>query len=302
MINQEDILNFIKKPIFDEKLLLSKDSSWPKISVVTPSFNQARFLERTILSVLNQNYPNLEYMVIDGGSSDGSKEIIAKYRKYLTYAVSENDKGQSDAINKGVKVATGEICAYINSDDIYTPGTLHAIAKTFIADKKADLIYGHAYVTDIDDKIYNICVALPFSLKEHVFEVFSLPQPSSFWRRKVYDKVDGFNVDDKSCMDHEFYAMAAKFGFKFKKINLFFSCFRKHGSSITVSGRMRKYARTEMDKVRINLGYGSSKIVRIIFNALYRFKYVPLKFIMTLFCIGKIKLISRLSFFRGFSK
>ncbi|MCL0037598.1 glycosyltransferase [Thermodesulfovibrionales bacterium] len=102
----KEIKDFVSKPLFNEEVVLNKDTSWPKVSIVTLSYNQAEFLERTIFSVLNQNYPNLEYIIIDGGSTDGSVEIIKKYEKYLAYWVSEKDKGQSDAINKGFQKST----------------------------------------------------------------------------------------------------------------------------------------------------------------------------------------------------
>ena len=117
--------------------------NFPKISIVTPSYNQAEFLERTILSVLNQDYPNLEYIIIDGGSTDGSVEIIKKYEKYLAYWVSEKDKGQSDAINKGFQKSTGDILAWLNSDDTYLSGTLFKVVKAFQENPNADLIFGN---------------------------------------------------------------------------------------------------------------------------------------------------------------
>lgn len=114
----------------------------PKISIVTPSYNQGQFLEKTILSVLEQGYPNLEYIIIDGGSSDESVEIIKKYADRLTYWVSEPDRGQSHAINKGFERATGEILGWLNSDDWYHPGALKAVAEAFAANPEAGAVVG----------------------------------------------------------------------------------------------------------------------------------------------------------------
>jgi glycosyltransferase involved in cell wall biosynthesis len=117
------------------------ENNFPKISIVTASFNQGQFIEETIQSVLNQNYPNLEYIIIDGGSTDQSVEIIKKYQKHLTYWVSENDKGQANAINKGLKICTGEIFNWLNSDDYLEPGSLSKIAEAF-EDTNVDLVAG----------------------------------------------------------------------------------------------------------------------------------------------------------------
>ena len=118
-------------------------TGYPETSVITPSFNQGAFLERTIKSVLYQNYPNLQYMIIDGGSTDDSVSIIKTYESKLAYWVSEPDRGQADAINKGLRRATGEWVAWQNSDDIYYPGVFHQLAKTAGLHPEVDLIIGN---------------------------------------------------------------------------------------------------------------------------------------------------------------
>src|SRR5262249_6074487 len=120
----------------------------PRISIITPSFNQASFLEQTISSVISQGYPNLEYIVIDGGSTDGSVEAIRKFDSSITYWVSEKDRGQAHAINKGLRRATGDIIAYLNSDDYYFEGTLALVAQHFIGHPEADLFHGRCRVVD----------------------------------------------------------------------------------------------------------------------------------------------------------
>jgi len=149
----QEIKEFVSKPLFDEKVILNKDPSWPKISIVTPSYNQAEFLERTILSVLNQNYPNLEYIIIDGGSTDGSVEIIKKYEKYLSYWVSEKDRGQAHALNKGFEKATGDLVGWQNSDDIYLPGAFRKVAEVYRNNPNYDVYFGNIYFIDEEDNI-----------------------------------------------------------------------------------------------------------------------------------------------------
>src|ERR1035437_4288596 len=121
---------------------------YPKISVITPSFNQGKYLESTIKSVLEQDYPNLEYIVIDGGSEDNSVEIIKKYEKHLAYWESVKDKGQSHAINKGFAIATGEILAWLNSDDTYEQNAIYNIAEWFRKYPELDFIYGDVNIID----------------------------------------------------------------------------------------------------------------------------------------------------------
>src|ERR1041385_5182473 len=127
-------------------------TKWPLISVVTPSYNQESFIEETIRSVLLQGYPALEYIVIDGGSTDNSASIIRKYEKWIHHWVSERDRGQADAIQKGLALVNGPVSAYLNSDDIYMPGTLNRVGARF-ARQETDVVYGNLYLIDPDDRV-----------------------------------------------------------------------------------------------------------------------------------------------------
>lgn len=276
----QGIKEFVSKPLFDEKIILNKDPSWPKISVVTPSYNQGQFLERTILSVLNQNYPNLEYIIIDGGSTDGSVEIIKKYEKYLAYWVSEKDKGAPHAINKGFKIATGEIFAYLNSDDIYLPDALNIACMNFLKDGKIDLVYGHVYMIDENDKIFNLAVALPFKPKEYLYGLFSIPQQGSFWKRVVYESIPFFNEDNLTCWDGEFFLKASLAGFNLCKVDFTFACFRIHKNSITGSGRLKQDYLKEEKRIRKQVLGIEQRIIKMkLYNFIYRFKYLPIKYL-----------------------
>lgn len=252
---------------------------YPKITIVTPSYNQANFLERTILSVINQNYPNLEYIIIDGGSTDGSVEIIKKYEKHLSYWSSEKDNGQSEALNKGFAKATGDIFAYINSDDILLPETLNFISDIFQKNTDVDLIYGHALLIDANDNEIGLCIALPFTLKEHLNGVFSIPQQSSFWKRQVFEKVGGFNPQNHSCMDGEFFAFAATNNFTFKKINKILAAFRIHNLSKTGNETGIIKSLYEIDKANFikEISYAKKIKVNNFLRTFYRIKYLPYK-------------------------
>lgn len=224
------IKEFKSKLLFDEKIILNKNSNYPKISVVTPSYNQAQFLERTILSVLNQNYPNLEYIIIDGGSTDGSVEIIKKYEKYLSYWVSEKDKGQSHAINKGFDKSTGEILAWLNSDDTYLSETFYKVAKSFKRNPEADLIFGNIYFINEFDKRIGELRFTEFDFDTLVYEGGNLHQTGTFWTKNIYKKVGGLNSNYKFCMDYDFFCRVAKVG-KLCHMRDFFANFRMHANA-----------------------------------------------------------------------
>ena len=159
----------------------------PRISIVTPSFNQGKYIEQTIQSVLNQNYPNLEYIIIDGGSTDNTVEIIKKYETQISYWISEPDKGQTDAINKGFAKCTGDIFNWINSDDYYESGTFHKLAQQFTSDPSVNVVCGKEWGfndQDPSDKIF-----FPGSvISSTVFETIRvgiIDQPCTFFRKKI---------------------------------------------------------------------------------------------------------------------
>lgn len=208
-------------------------NSWPQISIITPSFNQASFLERTILSVLNQGYPNLQYIIIDGGSSDDSVAIIIKYAHYLTYWHSKPDKGQSDAIAIGFARATGDILAWLNSDDIYLPDTLAKIGKYFSRRPDVDVVYGDYLNIDADDQVLRESCAVPFNRWGLITNAFNLHQASVFWRRDFYLNTKGINRNDEYTMDRDLWLEFLQSKARFAYISGFLSCFRLHDGSKT---------------------------------------------------------------------
>ncbi|MGA2503643.1 MAG: glycosyltransferase family 2 protein [Anaerolineales bacterium] len=173
----------------------------PLVSIVTPSFNQARFLEATLLSVLEQDYPNLEYLVVDGASTDGSLDIIHRFADRLTWWVSEKDSGQSEAVNKGLRRARGEYLGWLNSDDIYLPGTVSAAVASFRSNPSAALVYGDALAIDADGRSLNLMRARQYSLVELMaFNIIC--QPAAFMRRSVVEKVNFLNPAYHLLMDN----------------------------------------------------------------------------------------------------
>jgi glycosyltransferase involved in cell wall biosynthesis len=204
-----------------------------KISLVTISFNQARYLEQAIRSVLDQNYPKLEYIVVDPGSSDGSRDIIERYRDRIAHIVYEPDQGPADGLNKGFVRAGGEIFGYLNSDDVLLPGAMARVAAAFQARPDADLIYGHGYVIGADGQVVARCRSDRFNLRRSAYGNSVIMQQATFWRRDAFMSVGGFNAANRLSWDGEFWIDLALAGRRFVRMNQYWACFRTHEASIT---------------------------------------------------------------------
>ncbi len=265
----QDIKEFVSRPLFDEKVILRKDPSYPKISVVTPSYNQAEFLERTILSVLNQNYPNLEYIIIDGGSTDGSVEIIKKYEKYLAYWVSEKDRGQSHALNKGFEKATGDLIGWQNSDDIYLPGAFFKVAEVYKKKTTYDVYFGNVYLIDADESIIRDLRFTRFSSFSLIYEGTVIVNQSSFLNPQLFKKFGYLNENYKFAMDYEYWMRIRQAKFLF--IREFFGAFRLHGDSKTFNIG-KEVGLKEHKKVLENYGYTPDFLTFSIFKTLSRIR------------------------------
>ena len=244
----QEIKDFVSKPLFDERVILNKDPNYPKISIVTPSYNQAQYLERTILSVLNQNYPNLEYIIIDGGSTDGSVDIIKKYEKYLSYWVSEKDEGQSHAINKGFERATGDFVAWLNSDDTYPPDSLKNVSQHYLNHKICDVIIGSSNSIDKYDNILEVIYVFRYDIIDNIF-IRSYPQPSTFWRRELLKRIGYLNTNYHLYLDYDIILRSALAGAKICVIDEILSNNRYYADIKSVKLiRTRKDERSEIRK------------------------------------------------------
>jgi glycosyltransferase involved in cell wall biosynthesis len=181
------------------------------VSIITPSFNQAAYLEQTILSVLEQDYLHIEYIVVDGASTDNSVDIIRKYENKLAWWVSEKDNGQADAINKGFARATGEVIAWLNSDDYYLPGTVSAAAKIFEEHPEVVLVYGNMLAVDEHGKIFNTLNYKQLTLEDLLcFQIIG--QPAVFMRRPALQAAGGLDPTFHFMLDHHLWIRLAQQG------------------------------------------------------------------------------------------
>jgi len=206
------------------------NSDFPKISVVTPSFNQAAYLEKCIKSVLAQNYPNLEYIVMDGGSTDGSVDIIKRYEPYITYWQSQPDAGQAAAIGEGFQRSTGTLLSWINSDDFLCKGALFRVAEAYQKNSSAGLFYGNSFWVDQTANLRKFFLACPMTYRQWLYQSSTVFQGSVFFTENAYKNVGGIDVQLAYAMEYELFLKIAK-NFQTIYVPHFLACFRDQPDS-----------------------------------------------------------------------
>lgn len=241
----------------------------PKISIITPSYNQGQFIERTIRSILEQNYPGLEYIVMDGGSTDGTLDILRQYEKNLKWS-SEKDEGQADAINKGIRMATGDIIAYLNSDDVLEPGALLRVAEYFAAHPEAMWLTGKCRIIDEHDREIRpmITAYKNFLLRHYSYRMLlvtnPISQPATFWRRGIVREFGLFDVNEHLVMDYEYWLRIGRH-YNPGILDEFLARFRVHGRAKTVSTNFSNFKQ----ELAVAKKYSRSKVVRMLHYANY---------------------------------
>ena len=199
VFTSRDIAEFVRAPTSGTRRIAPS----MRFSVIMPSFNQAQFIERSLISVINQEYEGVEFIVMDGGSQDGTREILERYAKHLAVWRSEPDDGQSDALNRGFQCATGDICGWLNSDDLYLPGALHHVAQIFATYPDVEVVYGDWLTIDESDRIIEHCPALPPSLNRLVTEGFFCNAQAMFWRRSLHERIGALDIGLHYTMDFD---------------------------------------------------------------------------------------------------
>lgn len=188
---------------------MSTSASLPTVSIITPSYNQARYLEATVCSVLEQDYPALEYFIIDGGSTDGSLQILSRYSHRLTGWVSEPDRGQTDAINKGFAMAGGQILAWLNSDDVYHPGAIAEAVEYLMSHPETGLVYGDAEYIDGDGRTIGRFPARQTDYRRLRQGYVHIPQQSAFFRADLWKQVGPLDPNFYFAMDYDLWVRLA---------------------------------------------------------------------------------------------
>lgn len=249
-----------------ESLELREDkqnSGLPLVTIITPSFNQGSFLERTMLSVLNQDWPNIEYLIVDGGSTDNSVAIIEKYKDRLAWWVSEQDSGQTEAINKGVRRAHGKYVTWLGSDDVLLPGAIRTMVEALEENPSAGMVYGSVVFIDGMDRVIKANSYTDMTLDKLLYHKHStIAQPSSLLRNETLHRAGLLDESLSYCMDYDLWIRLHKVAPSINLGDTVLSGYRLHADSKTV-GSYRKMA---LEKIRVNRKYTNDIINKVIYS------------------------------------
>lgn len=226
----ETDLKMFLRDVSLEKAVVPGNGNLPKISIVTPSFNQGQFLRDNILSVVNQGYPDSEHLVIDGGSTDSTVDVLRSFEDRIDYWVSEPDRGQSHALNKGLEVATGEIIGWQNSDDFYLPGAFREAGSIFRDYPAVDVLYGDYLYVDEEGHVKGSKKYAPlFSIGEYIYVGANISNQSVFFRKSVLERAGGFEENLHLAMDFDLFLRLAAFA-RFRHVRAYLGGYRIHGT------------------------------------------------------------------------
>jgi len=245
-----------------------------KVSVITPSYNQGHLIEQTILSVLNQNYPDVEMIIVDGKSTDETLTILEKYSERISWT-SEPDSGQSDAINKGIKRATGDIVCFLNSDDTLEPEALSKVVKFFAINPNFRWVYGRCRIIDLDNKVirrpitlYKNIVSRKYSYKKLLIENY-ISQPAAFWKSEIHEEFGYFDESENYVMDYEFWCRIGK-RYKAGVIKHYLANFRMYETSKSGSLQSAQFE----DELRVARKYASGNKLIVLLHSINKTKIV----------------------------
>lgn len=237
----------------DENVVVEQTSGQPKVSIITVCYNSAKTIRDTIESVINQSYPNIEYIIVDGGSTDGTIDVIKSYEQFISKWVSEPDSGIYDAMNKGIKWATGDLIGLVNSDDYLGPDALTVIVSAYLRDTNADILHGNMRFVDADRSVSYIKTSVINVSKEFIYGKMPVCHPATFVNRNTYNELGLFNIEYRNAADYEFILRCIRTNKKFVYIDNVLTNMRSGGVS-------NDYKTTFMETRRINILFGCNPI------------------------------------------